>query len=274
MQGVYYACKCILGYFCRFCRQQLKQIYQFCLPRRSVNEAGSKGFMVTINADAHPGLHRYSLELAKYPELSEEQYNSVLSDLKQPEGSVLYQNARETLICSHLAMILGMAKDTYRRYYGLSMEDYVGLGNMAMVTKFNRFKVGQKVPFAAYMKKVIERYILANVKKHVVWDRAEDVDIELVGISDSFADDRNYDFLHRAIGELSELEQKILHYTFFDDFEPDDREIARKLRISKNYLAETRQKIFEKLRGKLQRRYLPVPDRRYIVEPRTQEELS
>jgi RNA polymerase sigma factor (sigma-70 family) len=171
-------------------------------------------------------------------------------------------------------MILGMAKDTYRKYYGLSMEDYVGLGNMAMVRKFSRFNPKQQVPFAAYMKKVIERYILANVKKHVFWNRAEDVDIELVGTTDNLAEDRNYDFLHRAIGELSELEQNIIHYSFFDNFEPDDREIARKLRISKNYLAETRQKIFEKLRGKLQHRYLPVPDRRYIVEPRTQEELS
>jgi DNA-directed RNA polymerase sigma subunit (sigma70/sigma32) len=96
--------------------------------------------MVTINADAHPGLHRYSLELAKYPELSEEQYASVLSDLKQPEGSVLYQNARETLICSHLAMILGMTKDTYRRYYGLSMEDYVGLGNNGNGDKVQPFQ--------------------------------------------------------------------------------------------------------------------------------------
>jgi DNA-directed RNA polymerase specialized sigma subunit len=145
---------------------------------------------------------------------------------------------------------------------------------MAMVTKFNRFKVGQKVPFAAYMKKIIERYILANVKKDVVWDRAEDVDIELVGTTDNLAEDRNYDFLHRAIGELSELEQNIIHYSFFDNFEPDDREIARKLRISKNYLTEMRQKIFEKLRTKLQYRYLPVSDRRYVVEPRTQEELS
>ena len=230
--------------------------------------------MVNINADRHPGLHRYAQELARYPELTEDQYNCVLADLEQPEGSVLYQNARETLICSHLAMVLGMAKDTSHRYYGLSMEDFVGLGNLAMVTKFRCFKVGQKVPFAAYMKKIIERYILANVKKHVVWDRAEDVDIELVGTTDNLADDRNYDFLHRAIGELSELEQQIIHYSFFDDYEPDDREIARKLRISKNYLAETRQKIFEKLRTKLQKRYLPVPDRRYIVEPQTQEDLS
>ncbi len=70
------------------------------------------------------------------------------------------------------------------------------------------------------------------------------------------------------------LSRRIIHYSFFDDFEPDDREIARKLRIPKNYLAETRQKIFEKLWGKLQYRYLPVSDRRYVVEPRTQEELS
>ena len=47
------------------------------------------------------------------------------------------------------------------------------------------------------------------------------------------AEDRNYDFLYRAIGELFELEQKIIHYSFFDDYEPDDRETARKLRISK-----------------------------------------
>ena len=82
MQGVYYIPQVYIGVFLSIL---------------------SKGFMVTINADAHPGLHRYSLELAKYPELTEEQYNSVLSDLKQPEESVLYQNARETLICSHLA---------------------------------------------------------------------------------------------------------------------------------------------------------------------------
>ena len=104
------------------------------------------------------------------------------TDFVKDLGLSSFDIMSETLICSHLAMILGMAKDTYRKYYGLSMEDYVGLGNVAMVTKFNRFKVGQKVPFAAYMKKIIERYILANVKKHVVWDRAEDVDIELVGI--------------------------------------------------------------------------------------------
>ena len=52
------------------------------------------------------------------------------------------------------------------------MEDYVGLGNMVMVKKFSRFKSGQKVAFSSYMKKVIERYILANGKTHIVWDRA------------------------------------------------------------------------------------------------------
>ena len=90
------------------------------------------------------GCYEWVALLVKYPKLTEKQYNSVLSDLKQPEGSVLYQNARKMLICSHLAMILGMAKDTYCRYYGLSMEDYVCLGNMAMVTKFGSSTVCAK----------------------------------------------------------------------------------------------------------------------------------
>ena len=48
--------------------------------------------MEHINADTHPGLHRYSLEIRRYPELTEEQYASVIADLKQPEGSDAYQN--------------------------------------------------------------------------------------------------------------------------------------------------------------------------------------
>ena len=56
-------------------------------PAVALCEGGSKGFMVNINADEHPGVHRYSLELAKYPELTESQYNSVISDLKQPGGA-------------------------------------------------------------------------------------------------------------------------------------------------------------------------------------------
>ena len=207
--------------------------------------------MEHINADTHPGLHRYSLEIRRYPELTEEQYASVIADLKQPEETALYQNAREKMICSHLGMVLGLGVLTIYNYYGLSLEDYVGIGNQALLERFNRFDPDRGVPFSSYMRKVIVRYEYAALKEHLVWDRAGDVDVELVGTNDTFFDCPDYDYLYRAIGDLSGLEQAIIHYSFFDDFAPKDREIARKLRISKSHLVETRRKTLEKLRRML-----------------------
>ena len=77
--------------------------------------------MTHINADTHPGLHRYAQELCKYPELTGEQYPAIIADLKQPEKNDVYQAAREKLICSHLGMVLTMAVNTIHRYYRLSM---------------------------------------------------------------------------------------------------------------------------------------------------------
>ena len=221
--------------------------------------------MEHINADTHPGLHRYSLEIRRYPELTEEQYASVIADLKQPEGSDAYQNAREKLICSHLGMVLAMAIHTIHRYYGLSMEDFVGIGNLALVECFDGFDSDKGVKFASYMKKVIVRCEYANVKLHVTWERDEDVDVESIGVMDSFPTETVYDSLYRALDELTESEMEIIRYSFFDEFEPDDRQIARKLRISKNYLVETRRGILEKLRRRLKScRY--CSDQRYYVE--------
>ena len=223
--------------------------------------------MVYINADIHPGLHRYSLNLLQYPKLTKEQYASVIADLKQPEGTASYQDAREKMICSHLGMVLWLGVLTIYNYYGLSLEDYVGIGNQALLERFDRFDPNRGVPFSSYMRKVIVRYEYAALKEHLVWDRAEDVDVELVGANDAFFDRPDYDYLYRAIGALSELEQSIIHYSFFDDFAPEDREIARKLRISKSCLVETRRKTLEKLRRTLKTRR-PLPDRRYVIEPK------
>lgn len=221
--------------------------------------------MEHINADTHPGLHRYSLEIRRYPELTEEQYASVIADLKQPEGSDAYQNAREKLICSHLGMVLAMAIHTIHRYYGLSMEDFVGIGNLALVECFDGFDPDKGVKFASYMKKVIVRCEYANVKLHVTWERDEDVDVESIGTEDPFHVGADYEPLYHALDELSESEMEIIRYSFFDEFEPSDRQIARKLGISKNYLVETRRDILEKLRRRLKScRY--CSDQRYYVE--------
>ena len=110
--------------------------------------------MIEINAVKHPGLHRYARELRQYPELTKEQYHAVIDDLKQPEKNDVYQTAREKLICSHLGMVLTMAVKTIHRYYGLSMEDFVGIGNQALVECFEHFNPDTGGHFASYMKKV------------------------------------------------------------------------------------------------------------------------
>ena len=106
--------------------------------------------MIEINAAKHPGLHRYARELRQYPELTKEQYHAVISDLKQPEKNDVYQAAREKLICSHLGMVLTMAVNTIHRYYGLSMEDFVGIGNQALVECFEHFNPDTDGQFSSY----------------------------------------------------------------------------------------------------------------------------
>ena len=174
-----------------------------------------------IHADIHPGLHRYSQEVRRYPELTEEQYASVIADLKPPEGSDAYQNAREKLICSHLGMVLGMAVKTIFQYYGLSMEDFVGIGNLALVERFERFDPDKGVKFATYMKKIIVRYEYASVKSHVTWERDEEVDVESIGIVRANDNGCLTRRMEQALLTLSADELRVVRMLFCSADEPD-----------------------------------------------------
>ena len=102
-----------------------------------MSEESKKSVHLDLNHDEHPGLYRYAIELLNYPELTEEEYAAVMADLKKPEDDPLYLAAQEKLICSHLGMVLSMAINTSFKYYGLSMEDFVGIGNLMLVKYSN-----------------------------------------------------------------------------------------------------------------------------------------
>ena len=171
--------------------------------------------MIEINAVKHPGLHRYARELRQYPELTKEQYHAVISDLKQPEKNDVYQAAREKLICSHLGMVLTMAVNTIHRYYGLSMEDFVGIGNLMLVKYFDHFDPDKGVRFSSYMKKVIVRSEYASVKSHITWERDEDVDPDSIGIVRSNAGGYLEQRMERALMTLSNDELRIIRMLFY-----------------------------------------------------------
>lgn len=207
--------------------------------------------MIEINAVKHPGLHRYARELRQYPELTKEQYHAVISDLKQPEKNDVYQAAREKLICSHLGMVLTMAVNTIHRYYGLSMEDFVGIGNLMLVKYFDHFDPDKGVRFSSYMKKVIVRSEYASVKSHITWERDEDVDPDSIGIVRSNASGYLEQRMERALMTLSNDELRIIRMLFYSANGYDYAATARTLHRTKRGLRKTLESIYKKLRPQL-----------------------
>lgn len=207
--------------------------------------------MIEINAVKHPGLHRYARELRQYPELTKEQYHAVISDLKQPEKNDVYQAAREKLICSHLGMVLTMAVNTIHRYYGLSMEDFVDIGNLMLVKYFDHFDPDKGVRFSSYMKKVIVRSEYASVKSHITWERDEDVDPDSIGIVRSNASGYLEQRMERALMTLSNDELRIIRMLFYSANGYDYAATARTLHRTKRGLRKTLESIYEKLRPQL-----------------------
>ena len=192
--------------------------------------------MIEINAVKHPGLHRYARELRQYPELTKEQYHAVISDLKQPEKNDVYQAAREKLICSHLGMVLTMAVNTIHRYYGLSMEDFVGIGNLMLVKYFDHFDPDKGFRFSSYVKKVIVRSEYASVKSHITWERDEDVDPDSIGIVRSNASGYLKQRMERALMTLSNDELRIIRMLFYSANGYDYAATARTLHRTKRGL--------------------------------------
>lgn len=207
--------------------------------------------MIEINAVKHPGLHRYARELRQYPKLTKEQYHAVISDLKQPEKNDVYQAAREKLICSHLGMVLTMAVNTIHRYYGLSMEDFVGIGNLMLVKYFDHFDPDKGVRFSSYMKKVIVRSEYASVKSHITWERDEDVDPDSIGIVRSNPSGYLEQRMERALMTLSNDELRIIRMLFYSANGYDYAATARTLHRTKRGLRKTLESIYEKLRPQL-----------------------
>ena len=154
----------------------------------------------------------------------------------------MYQAAREKLICSHLGMVLTMAVNTIHRYYGLSMEDFVGIGNLMLVKYFDHFDPDKGVRFSSYMKKVIVRSEYAGVKSHITWERDEDVDPDSIGIARGN---------ERALMTLSNDELRIIRMLFYSANGYDYAATARTLHRTKRGLRKTLESIYEKLRPQL-----------------------
>ena len=76
----------------------------------------------------------YSALVQAIPPLTPDEYRPTIASLYAPKDSAEYRTSRERLITSHQREILSMAKD--RPHYRLPIADYVGIGNLAVVGRF------------------------------------------------------------------------------------------------------------------------------------------
>lgn len=88
-----------------------------------------------------------------YSFLSQEKEQALA--LKMAKGC---QKSREKLICSHLRMVIPIAK-RFSKNNGTNIEDLIQEGNLGLITAADRFDVSKNIRFAAYARWWIVEFI-------------------------------------------------------------------------------------------------------------------
>lgn len=196
---------------------------------------------------------RYLLEIAQYEILNDEQNAALRKMLKSPVTTVRTK-AKEQLICSCLRLVVKRAALLARKY-AVSADELVGVGNEALVHAADSYDPDRKAKFSTYVWPIVWRRMKAYYRKQYFERQACIMDTEfLVYVAPDYSKE-DYDSLRKVMEALTPLEREIVHYSFFDDFEPLDREIARKLRIGVHSLKKQREEIYAKLRHLLQKQH-------------------
>ena len=129
---------------------------------------------------------------------------------------------------------------------------------MPLSKKFSKFKPDKQARFSTYMRKVVERWVYGNLKKHITWNRNDEVNVELVG---NDYDERRYlEFVRKvndAIQTLSAEEQTIIRMLYYNDEQPGVDAVARRLGRTTQGFKRTIEEIYAKLRSLLCGVYRP-----------------
>lgn len=210
----------------------------------------------------------YSALVLAIPPLTPDEYSTAIASLSATKDSAEYRAARERLITSHLREILSMAKD--RPHYRLSVADYVGIGNLAVVRHFDEF-APERGAFSEFVRLTVMSAV-RDASNGYVHDGETSLD-EVIdfGEDDLPAECREFgEALQEAFekAKLSPLEEDIIRYRFYyqGDSAPDTAQIAIKLNLTVAGVNERLRRVLDRLRPHL----LPWRDisfarRNYII---------
>ena len=198
------------------------------------------------------------------PPLSKEEEQEVFAQLHA--GST---EARETLIVHNLRLVVYIAKKFESS--GLGLEDLISIGTIGLIKAVTTFNPQKASRLSTYAARCIENELLMYFrakKKHSkevslyepIGTDKEGNEINLLDVIESAPVDivedcyirENTDYLLRSLKKvLSDKEYQVIccRYGLFGMEEETQREIARKLCISRSYVSRIEKTALQKLRG-------------------------
>lgn len=188
--------------------------------------------------------------------------------LKMQQGD---QKSKDILIKHNLRLVAHIIKKYYSNY--TEQEDLISVGTIGLIKGINSFNPDKGTRLATYAARCIENEILMyfRSKKKTAQDvyinDPIDIDSEgnpltlmdIICISDSVAEDIDVKIrseqLIKYVNELSNQREKeiiIMRYGLFNSIPLTQREIAKKLDISRSYVSRIEKKALQKLKKKFE----------------------
>lgn len=204
----------------------------------------------------------HAVNTGNFPKALSEKEEAVLLDKMIKEND---KDAKNKLIEHNLRLVAHIIKKYYSK--GYEQDDLISVGTIGLIKGINTFNPDKNVKLATYVSRCIDNEILMYMrsakKQSLDISLSEPIDSDKDGnpltLVDVIADDINIEEnietkmdienLRKAIDCLDSREREIIEYRYglFGKEELPQREIAKKLKISRSYVSRIEKRALEKL---------------------------
>ena len=176
------------------------------------------------------------------------------------------KEARNKLIEHNLRLVAHIVKKYENSTY--DPDDLISIGTIGLVKAIDSYKLNKKVKLTTYAARCIENEILMHLrsnKKHlnnvslndsVGFDKdgneinlIDVIKIENKDINEELNTKYNIELLYKYINELTKREKEIIirRYGLFNNKEMTQKEIAKKMKISRSYVSRIEKRAISKI---------------------------
>ncbi len=198
------------------------------------------------------------------PALSSKEEKKLLEEFKN--GNI---NAKNKLIEHNLRLVAHIVK----KYYSNSEEqdDLISIGTIGLIKAINSFDVDKGIKLATFASKCIENEILMYFRgkkkssQEISFNEPIDIDsegnplalIDIISEETDIADDIDLriksEMLYKYVSEIEDERERtilIMRYGLYNTTPYTQKEVAKKLNISRSYVSRIEKKVLENLRRK------------------------